>query len=116
MTPGGKRTLNNDVSGITEDHDLETHNDLCRIYVHKIATHNILRYVMTDPVECFRTIATEQVQRGDTMALDTLLPGATADLIAKTFFDFVVKHNLADTMTSMNWGLESGGLQAGPTC
>ena len=34
LHPGGKRTLNNDVSRITEGRDLETHNDLCRIYVH----------------------------------------------------------------------------------
>ena len=31
-----------------------------------------------------------------------LMPTAAADLIGKTFFDFVVKHSLADTMTSMS--------------
>jgi hypothetical protein len=36
------------------------------------------------------------------MATSSLMPAAAADVIAKTFFDFVIKHNLADTMVSMS--------------
>ena len=36
------------------------------------------------------------------MAPNGLMPTAAADVIAQTFFDFVVKHNLADTMVSMS--------------
>ena len=52
--------------------------------------------------EHLRTITTEQLRHGEMMAPSSLLPTAVADLIAQTFFDFVVKHNLADTMVSMS--------------
>ena len=68
------------------------------VFRHKIATHDLLSYAMKHPTEHLRTITTEQLQRGDTTAPSSLMPTAAADLIAQTFFDFVVKHNLADTM------------------
>ena len=37
------------------------------------------------------------------MAPSSLVPAAAADFIAMTFFDFVIKHNLADTMVSMSF-------------
>ena len=57
---------------------------------------------MQHSTEHLRTITTEQMQRGDMMAPSSLSPTAVADLIAQTFFDFVVKHNLADTIVSMS--------------
>ena len=72
------------------------------VFKHKVATHDLLSYAMENPTEHFRTITTEQLQHGDLMAPSSLMPAAAADLIAKTFFDFVVKHNLADTMVSMS--------------
>ena len=68
------------------------------VFRHKIATHDLLSYAMQHPTEHLRTITTEQLQRGDTNAPSSLMLTAAADLIAETFFDFVVKHNLADTM------------------
>ena len=72
------------------------------VFRHKIATHDLLSYAMQHPTEHLRTITTEQLQRGDTSAPSSLMPTAAADLIAQTFFDFVVKYNLADTMASMS--------------
>ena len=57
---------------------------------------------MENPTEHFRTITTEQLQHGDLVAPSSLMPAAAADLIAKTFSDFVVKHNLAEAMVSMS--------------
>ena len=72
------------------------------VYKHKIATHDVLSYAMKAPTEHLQTITTEQLQHGDMMATSSLMPAAAADVIAKTFFDFVIKHNLADTMVSMS--------------
>ena len=72
-----------------------------RIFRHKIAAHDLLSYALHNSTEVFFTITNEQLQRGDEMAQDGLLPDAAADAIASAFFDFVVKHNLADTMTTM---------------
>ena len=68
------------------------------VFKHKVATHDLLSYAMENPTEHFRTITTEQLQHGDLMAPSSLMPAAAADLIAKTFFDVVVKHNLAEAM------------------
>ena len=57
---------------------------------------------MKHSAEHLSTITTEQLRHGDVMAPNSLLPTGAADLIAQTFFDFVVKHNLADTMVSMS--------------
>ena len=57
---------------------------------------------MTGALQYFKTITTEQLQHVDMMAPSSLLPEAAADLIAKTFFDFVLKHNLGDTLASMS--------------
>jgi len=57
---------------------------------------------MKEPIEHLKTITTEQLQHGDMMATSSLMPAAAADVIAKTFFDFVIKHNLADTMPYMS--------------
>jgi hypothetical protein len=52
--------------------------------------------------EHLRTITTKQLRYGDMMTPSGLMPIAAADLIAQTFFDFVAKHNLVDTMVSMS--------------
>ena len=65
------------------------------VFRHKIATHDLLSYAMQHSIENLRTVATEQLQHGDMMAPSGLMPTAAADLIAQTFFDFVVKHDLA---------------------
>ena len=72
------------------------------VFRHKIATHDLLSYAMQHSTEHLRTITTEQLRYGEMMTPSSLLPTAVADLIAQTFFDFVVKHNLADTMASMS--------------
>ena len=73
------------------------------VFRHKIATHDLLSYAMQHPTEHLKTISTEQLRSGEMMMTpSSLLPTAVADLIAQTFFDFVVKHNLADTMVSMS--------------
>ena len=68
------------------------------VFKHKIATHDLLSFAMQDANDHLRAITTEQLQHGDMMSSSSLLPTGTADLIAETFFDFVVKHNLAHTM------------------
>ena len=72
------------------------------VFKHKVATHDLLSYAMENPTEHLRTISTEQLRYGEMMTPSSLLPTKTADLIAQTFFDFVLKHNLADTMVSMS--------------
>ena len=72
------------------------------VFRHKIATHDLISYAMKHSNDHLKTITTEHLQRGDMMAPSNLLPTAIADLVAQTFFDFVVKHNLADTMVSMS--------------
>ena len=57
---------------------------------------------MQHPTEHLRTISTEQLRYGEMMTPSSLLPTAVAYLIAQTFFDFVVKHNLADATVSMS--------------
>ena len=63
---------------------------------HKIVTHDLLSYAMQHSTEHLSTITTEELRHNG------LMPTAAADHIAQTFFDFVVKHNLTDTMVSMN--------------
>ena len=71
------------------------------VFKHKIATYDILSYAMKDSTKYLKTITTEQLQHGDMLAPNSLMPAAAADAIARTFFDFVVKHNLPDHMTTM---------------
>ena len=86
------------------EHLITVCSDLARelmtnsVFRHKIATHDLISYAMQHSTEHLRTITTEQLQRGGMMPPSSLLPTAVADLIAQTFFDVVVKHNLADTM------------------
>ena len=46
-------------------------------------------------------ITSEQLEHGGIMAQGSLMPAAAAEVIATTFFDFVLKHQLADTMQRM---------------
>ena len=57
---------------------------------------------MRNSTEHLRTITTAQLRHGDMMTPCNLMPTAAADVIAQTFFDFAVKHNLADTVASMS--------------
>ena len=90
------------------EHLIGVCSDLARAFMtnsvfrHKIATHDLLSYAMQHSTEHLRSIATEQLRHGGVMAPSALIPTAAADLIAQTFFDFVVKHNLAETMASMS--------------
>ena len=74
------------------------------IFRHKVATHDLLSYSMKDPARYLAIITSEQLEHGDIMAQGSLMPAAAAERIAKTFFDFLVKHVLADTMASMSAG------------
>ena len=69
---------------------------------HKIATHYLLSYATQHSTDHLATTTTEQLRLGEMMAPSGLMPTAVADLIAQTFFDFVVKHNLADAMVAMS--------------
>ena len=71
------------------------------IFRHKIATHDLLTYAMKEPAKYLAMITTDQLQQGDIMAPGSLLPAEAAEVIASTFFNFVVKHQLADTMQTM---------------
>ena len=103
-----KRLVQRESSQGAPEHLIEVNSDLARalmtnpVFRHKIATHDLLSYAMTDALQYFKTITTEQLQHGDMMAPGSVLPEAAADLIAKTFFDFVLKHNLGDTLASMS--------------
>ena len=70
------------------------------VFRHKIATHDLVSYAMQHSTEHLSTITLER--HGEVMSPTNLLPTAVADFIAQRFFDFVVKHNLADTMASMS--------------
>ena len=71
------------------------------IFRHKVATHDLLTYAMKEPAKYLAMITTDQLQQGDIMAPGSLLPAEAADVIALTFFNLVVKHQLADTMQTM---------------
>ena len=57
---------------------------------------------MHNATEHLKTITTEQLQHGDVMAPSNIMPAAAASLVAQTFFEFVAKHKLAETMVSMS--------------
>ena len=90
------------------EHLISVCSDLARAFMtnsvfrHKIATHDLLSYAMQHPTEHLGTVTTEQLRHGEMIVPSGLMPSAVADLIAETFFDFVVKHNLAHTMVSMS--------------
>ena len=90
------------------EHLIGVCSDLARAFLtnsvfrHKIATHDLLSYALQHSTEHLRTISTEQLRYGEMMTPSSLLPTKIADLIAQTFFDFVLKHNLADAMVSMS--------------
>ena len=72
------------------------------IFRHKVATHDLLTYAMKDRAKYLAMITTDQLQQGEVMAQGSLMPAEAAEAIASTFFDFVVKHQLADTMQTMS--------------
>ena len=90
------------------EHSLVVSDDLVKalvantVFRHKIATHDLLTYAMKESSKYLSQVTTEQLQQGDMMAPDSLMPAAAAEIIATTFFDFVVKHSLADTMQQMS--------------
>ena len=94
-----KRLVQQESSQGAPERLIEVSSDLARalmtnpVFRHKIATHDLLSYAMTDALQYFKTITTEQLQHGDMMAPSSLLPEAAADLIAKTFFAFVLKRH-----------------------
>ena len=71
------------------------------IFRHKVATHDLMSYSMKDPAKYLAMITVEQLEHGGVMAHGSLMPAAAAEVIATTFFDFVLKHQLADTMQRM---------------
>ena len=71
------------------------------IFRHKVATHDLLSYSMKDPARYLAMITSEQLEHGGIMAQGSLMPTAAAEVIATTPFDFVLKHQLADTMQRM---------------
>jgi hypothetical protein len=95
-------------SQVAPEHLIGVCSDLARafmsnpIFRHKIATHDLLSYALKSSNDHLTPIATEQLRRGEMMAPSSLIPIATADLLAQTFFDFVLKHNLAHTMVAMS--------------
>ena len=72
------------------------------IFRHKIATHDLLTYTMKEPAKYLAMTTTDQLQHGEVMAQGSLMPAEAAEAIASTFFDFVVKHQLVDTMQTMS--------------
>jgi len=72
------------------------------VFRHKIVTHGLLSYAMQHATGHLSTITSDELWHGDMMAPSSLMPAAAADIIAQTFFDFVLKHNLTDTMVSMS--------------
>ena len=69
---------------------------------HKIATHDLLSYAMQHPTEHLSTITTDELRHGGMMAPLSLMPTAVADLLAHPFFEFVLNHNLVDTLVTMS--------------
>ena len=94
-------------SQVAPEHLIGVCSDLARafmsnpIFRHKIATHDLLSYALQSSNDHLRAITSEQLRRGEMMAPSSLMPIAVADL-AQTFFDFVLKHNLARTMVAMS--------------
>ena len=102
-----RRLARRETSQGAPEHLIEESGDLARalmtnpVFRHKIATHDILSYAMKDSTGYLKTVTTEQLQHGDMMAKDSLIPSAAADAIATTFFEFVFKHNLANHISTM---------------
>ena len=99
--------MRQDVAPGASEHSLIVSDDLTNalvantVFRHKIATHDLLTYALREPAKYLSQITTEQLQHGDVMAPDSLLPAAAAEAIASAFFDFVLKYSLADTMQQM---------------
>ena len=72
------------------------------VFRHNTSTYDLLSYALKESGKYLAMITTEQLQHGDVMAPDSLMPAAAAEVIATTFFDFVVKHSVADTMQEMS--------------
>ena len=72
------------------------------VFRHYIATHDLVSYAMQHSIEYLQSITSEQLRHDGMMGPSGLMPTAVADRMAQTFFDFVVKHNLADTMVAMS--------------
>ena len=102
-----RRLARRETSQGAPEHLINESDDLARalmtnpVFRHKVGTHDILSYAMKDSTSYLKTITVEQLQHGDTMAQDSLMPAAAADAIARTFFEFVFKHNLANHISTM---------------
>ena len=101
------RTSRQNGTQCAPEHLLVVPDDLARTLIanpvleHKIATYDLLHYAMKDPGKYLALIPTEKLQRGHMIALDSLMPAAAAEVIDTTFFNFVRKYSLADTMQDM---------------
>ena len=103
-----RRVARQEASPGAAEHSLVVPEDLVNalvanpVFKHKIATHDLLTYALKESGKYLSQITTEQLQHGDMMAPDSLMPAAAAEVIATTFFDFVVKDSLANTMQEMS--------------
>ena len=71
------------------------------VFRHKVAAHDLSKYALSAEEGRLREITNEQLQHGGIMATTSILPLAAAESVASAFFDFAMKHRLADTMTTM---------------
>ena len=89
-------------------HALAVPEDLARalsanpVSRNNIAIHDLLSYALKTPASHLGEIASEQLQHGGTLASSSLMPTTSADVIAIAFFDFVMKHDLAEALASMS--------------
>lgn len=103
-----RRVARQEASPGVAEHPLVVSDDLTNalvgntVFRHKIAAHDLLTYALREPAKYLCLITTEQLQHGDVIAPDSLLPAAAAEVIASAFFDFVLKYSLAQTMQEMS--------------
>jgi hypothetical protein len=82
--------------------DLESALVANPIFRNEIATHDLLTYALKARPKYLAAITTEKLQRGDEcLSQASLMPPDAAKVITAAFFDFVLKHSLADAMRDM---------------
>ena len=58
------------------------------VFRHKIAAHDLLIYALRELGKYLSQVTTDQLQHGNVMAPESLLPAAAAEVIACSFFEF----------------------------